>query len=264
MSNRVVVITSEGLEQQYVTNLICAAVPVEAIFVTDQPPGRSWKTVLKNNPLEFVEKGLRRLMLKLIGDARDHDRQLRRVLGEADCAAFHETDKLIYVGRPKKGLLRKEIERLEPDFLVIYGTGIIPDSVLSKARKKAFNMHTGISPYYRGTACAFWPIHEGEPEMVGATVHECTSAVDGGEIYRTAKATLYRGDTLHAVFARAAKAGAQAYVEVVKDAVAGRLTGHSQDLSVGREFSGAMRGLKQEIRARTRLRKMRRAWPVEP
>lgn len=264
MSNRVVVITSDGLEQHYVTNLICAAVEVEAILVTDQPPGRSWKSVLKKSPLEFVEKGLRRLLLKAIGDDRQHDRDLRRVLGEADCAAFRDTAKVTYVGRPKQGRLRKEIERLEPDFLVIYGTGIIPDSVLCKARKKAFNMHTGISPYYRGTACAFWPLYEGEPEMIGATVHECTSAVDGGEIYRTATAQLYRGDTLHAVFARAAKAGAEAYVKVVEDAVRGHLRGQRQDLSQGREFRGSMRGLKAELAARLRLRMMRRSWPVEP
>ena len=133
---------------------------------------------------------------------------------------------------------------MAPDFIAVYGTGIVPDSVLSKATKKAFNMHTGISPYYRGAACAFWPIHEGEPDMVGATVHECVSAVDGGEIYATAKAPLFRGDSLHAIFARAAKAGAEAYARVLVDAVNGRLTGQGQDLSQGREFRGSMRGIR--------------------
>jgi methionyl-tRNA formyltransferase len=124
-------------------------------------------------------------------------------------------------------------------------------------------MHTGISPYYRGAACAFWPIHEGEPEKVGATVHECTSAIDGGEIYMTAQAPLFRGDGVHAVFARAAKVGADCYARVVDDAIHDRLAGRSQDLSEGREFRGAMRSLVAEVLTRWRLRKMRRSWPIE-
>jgi methionyl-tRNA formyltransferase len=263
MSNRIVVVTCDGLEHRYVTNRISRAFDVEAILVTEQPPGRSWKTVLKKSPVEFLDRALRRVMLKLIGDERQRDRDLRRVFGENDCAQFAEPSKIIEVGRPKAGRLRREVERLQPDFLVIYGTGIIPDSVLSKAAKKAFNMHTGISPDYRGAACAFWPIHEGEPQMVGATIHECTSAVDGGEIYMTGRASLLRGDSLHAVFARAAKVGAEGYVKVVGDAVNGRLVGYSQDLSQGREFRGAMRSLMAEIRTRWRLRRMRGNWPLE-
>ncbi|HLZ75487.1 formyl transferase [Phenylobacterium sp.] len=263
MTDRIVVITCDGLEHKYVTNRISRAFDVEAILVTEQPPGRSWKTVLKKSPIEFLDRALRRLLLKVIADERQRDRELRRVFGEANCAQFAEPSKIIQVGRPKAGRLRREVERLAPDFLVIYGTGIIPDSVLGKAAKKAFNMHTGISPYYRGAACAFWPIHEGEPEKIGATVHECISAVDGGEIYLTVQAPLFRGDGLHAVFARAVKVGADGYVKVLDDAVNGRLTGRSQDLSDGREFRGAMRSLGAEILTRWRMRRMRPGWPVE-
>lgn len=263
MTSRIVVVTSDGPEQRYVTNRICREVEVDAILVTDPTPNRSWRTVLKKSLLEFVDKAMLRTYLKLVGDNRRRDRDLLKVLGE-DSLRFEEASKVLEVGRSKGVRLRREIERLAPDFIVIYGTGIIPDSVLSQAKKKAFNMHTGISPYYRGAACAFWPIHEGEPEMVGATIHECTSAVDGGEIYATVQAPLFRGDGLHAIFARAAKAGADAYAKVVRDAIEGRLVGRSQDLSQGREFRGSMRGMRAELVARLRLSGMRRNWPIEP
>lgn len=263
MTSRIVVVTCDGPEQRYVTNRICREVEVEAILVTDQTPNRSWRTVLKKSLAEFVDKAMLRCYLTLVGDARRRDRDLSHVLGDENCAEFKEASKVLAVGRPKAGRLRREVERLAPDFIVVYGTGIIPESVLSQARKKAFNMHTGISPYYRGAACAFWPIHEGEPEMVGATIHECTSAVDGGEIYATVQAPLFRGDGLHAIFARAAKAGAEAYAKVVRDAVEGRLVGRGQDLSLGREFRGSMRGMRAELVARLRLIGMRRRWPVE-
>ena len=262
MSGGLVVITSAGSEQKYVTNCICAALDVQAILVTDLPARRSWKTVLKKSPAEFLDKALWRTFLKVIGDEARRGRDLRAVFGD-ECLEFREAAKVIEVGRPKAGRLRKEVERLAPDHIAVYGTGIIPDSVLAKARLKAFNMHTGISPQYRGTSCAFWPIYYREPEMVGATVHECVAAVDGGEIYRIVKADLFRGDSLHKVFARAAKAGAEAYVQVLQDAIDGRLTGHKQDLSEGREFRGAMRGLRAELLTRWRLADMQRRWPIK-
>ena len=75
------------------------------------------------------------------------------------------------------------VEQLDPDILLVFGTGIVGKAVLSKAKRIALNMHTGISPYYRGCDCAFWPLYNREWDMVGATVHECTQDVDGGRIF---------------------------------------------------------------------------------
>jgi methionyl-tRNA formyltransferase len=262
MSPRLVVITESEAEHRFVANRICREFDVAAILVTDPVPGRSWKKVIRKSVFEFADKALWRLFLAATGDREKRRRDVEAVLGRENCAEFHESSKVIAVGRPKGGRLRAEVERLDPDYIAIYGTGIVPNSVLGKARKRALNMHTGISPYYRGTACAFWPIYEGEPEWIGATVHECVPAVDGGEIYSTARASLRRGDSLHAVFARAVLVGADAYVDVLRQATSGRLNGVPQDLTVGREYRGYMRGLRSELIARWQLRKLNRTWPA--
>ena len=132
---------------------------------------------------------------------------------------------------------------------------------MNLARDIALNMHTGLSPWYRGAACAFWPIVEGKPEMVGATVHECTSKVDGGRIFFRERAHLYRGDDLHAVFGRAVAVGAQGYADVISRVVNGDLEGEMQDLTVGKEYRGAMLGLQAELAARRSLRRLARSWP---
>lgn len=264
MSNRIVIITGEGPEHRYVANRICREFAVDAILVAEDPPRRSWKTVLRKDVFAFLDKALWRIYLRAVGDATARERDVTRILGADARGAFTHPEKVTRVGLPKAGVLRREVERLRPDWLIIYGTGIIPDSILRKATKKALNMHTGISPWYRGTACAFWPIHEGEPERVGATVHECVSKVDGGEIFQTATAQLYHGDSLHAVFARAVKSGTDAYIEVIRRALDGSLEGETQDLSQGREFRGHMRGFRAEIHARAQLRRMNRTWPREP
>jgi len=217
--------------------------------------------VLCRTPLRFIDKVLWRLFLKTIGDTRTRDTALRQVLGP-DAARFN-TDQTRHVGPVRAGALARAVAGLAPDVLVIYGTSIIPDVVLALPRRVALNMHTGISPRYRGTACAFWPIHNNEPDWVGATVHECTAEVDGGRIFAIRHAQLYRNDGLHHVFARAVVAGTDAYLGVVGAALHGQLLGERQNLSEGHEYRGSARGLCSELLARWRLARLRRIWPRE-
>ena len=40
----------------------------------------------------------------------------------------------------------------------------------------------GVSPYYRGTDCNFWALHDNNPHLVGATIHMLTKGLDSGPI----------------------------------------------------------------------------------
>ena len=40
----------------------------------------------------------------------------------------------------------------------------------------------GVSPYYRGTDCNFWALHDKKPQYVGATIHYLTAGLDSGPI----------------------------------------------------------------------------------
>lgn len=257
----IVIVTGDGPEHKFVSNMIQEQHIVRAILQCERTPPRSWRKVLRKSQREFAGKVLRRLFLSAIGDDRRRARSLRRVLG-ARSECFLDASIVELVGPPKSGRLAQRVAELKPDVIVVYGTGIVPDDVLKQARVAALNMHTGLSPWYRGTACAFWPIHDGQPELVGATVHECTSAVDGGEVYFRERAMLYRGDDLHAVFGRAVATGAKGYVRVIGDALAGRLKGTPQNLTIGKEFRGTMQLIVHELKARRNLRRLSRNWPV--
>lgn len=252
-----VIITGDGPEHRYVANALSQVHDVEAILVCQPVPPRPWKKVLKAYPGRFVSKALRHLFLRLIRDAETRRASLQRILGEASEEFIH-AERIRHVGLPKSGELARVVASLNPEVLAIYGTGIIPDEVLTLARTVALNMHTGLSPEYRGVACAYWPIHDARPNMVGATVHECTSHVDGGLIYYRASATLLPDDDLHAIFARAVMAGADCYVKAVADAFSGILVGTPQDLREGQEFRGSQLGIVSEVRTRMSLRRLRR------
>lgn len=255
---KLVIVTGDGPEHRYVANTICAAHEVTAILLCDPPKRRSGLTVLRRAPLHFVDKVLRAAFLRVIGDESARKSSLSRVLGPLS-EAFTRPDLIENVGRPDDGQLARRVADLAPDVLAIYGTGIIPDSVLNHARMHALNMHTGLSPWYRGVSCAFWPLRDMRPDMIGATVHDCTSDVDGGSIYARKAAVLQNDDDLHAVFARAVEVGARAYADTIGQVLSNSLHGIVQDLGEGQEFRGIQLGIMSELRVRLGHWRLRRS-----
>ena len=48
--------------------------------------------------------------------------------------------------------------------------------------KNAFNIHMGLSPYYRGSSCNFWALYDGNAGCVGATIHVLSKGLDSGDM----------------------------------------------------------------------------------
>ncbi|MHA6732235.1 formyltransferase family protein [Devosia sp. A369] len=72
---------------------------------------------------------------------------------------------------------------LEADVFVVFGASYIrPPLVDFLIKKNAFNIHMGISPYYRGSSCNFWALYDGRPELVGATIHMLSKGLDSGSM----------------------------------------------------------------------------------
>ena len=57
-------------------------------------------------------------------------------------------------------------------------------------KKKAINIHAGVSPYYRGAGCNFWALYDGNPHLVGATIHLLSKGLDSGPILYHAMSNL--------------------------------------------------------------------------
>jgi methionyl-tRNA formyltransferase len=111
----------------------------------------------------------------------------------------------------------------KPDALVLFGCSIIRDQLLERLPDRVVNLHLGLSPYYRGSATNFWPLVNGEPECVGATIHLATLSVDAGPILRQARPVLEPTDGSHEIGCRAILAGAEALATGLVDYAAGGL-----------------------------------------
>jgi methionyl-tRNA formyltransferase len=255
---RIALLTGTELQHQYVARALAELPSVIAIIVTQQPrPSilkRSWRMSKRFGLRGMFSRVLLKGILRATGETSKRKDDLARVLGGSP--GFPDNIPILRTIGVNSVQTQALLRQLAPDVLCVYGTYIVSDATLSLARDLALNLHTGLSPRYRGADCEFWPLYEQEPGFLGATVHTCTSDVDGGAIFGTAAAKLEPGDHLGAVFGRCVIAGAALYKRVVNDLSAGRdILATPQDLSIGREYKVAMRGWAAELRVASLIRR---------
>ena len=57
------------------------------------------------------------------------------------------------------------------DIYVIFGSSIIKGKLFKfLTNKKTYNIHMGISPFYRGADCNFWALYDQNYNMIGASI----------------------------------------------------------------------------------------------
>lgn len=255
---RNVLITRDGLEHRYVANRLDREIGLDAVVVDEGRPQTRLQRMQQLRRRYTAPQICGRLVVACLkhvwGDAESYETAVRGVLGsDADQLNRPELETRVRGINTTEGI--ECIRRLQPDRILVYGSGIIGAEVLDLSAQPPLNLHTGFSPFYRGASGAFWPLHEGELDKIGATIHEVTAKVDGGDIYSVRQAVLQADDDLHAVFARCVLVGAGQFVEVLRRLEEGDWPVEAQDLELGREFRAAMRGLFAELRVRRAIRK---------
>jgi methionyl-tRNA formyltransferase len=240
----VVLIGSEELQHRFVASSL-AELDNVSIVIARHPSRSLLKRIKRFGLTVAILRVLLKIALRVSGESSRRQADLARVLGDPkfpENAMVYKTEGVN--SAETQSLLRK----ISPDILCVSGTYIVSDATLSIA-PVALNLHTGMSPRYRGADCDFWPLYNRELNWIGATVHTCTSDVDGGSIYRTESAILEPEDEIGAVFGRCVIIGSALYKAVVQDLASLReVKAIPQDLSAGREYRVAMRGWLAEMR----------------
>lgn len=72
-----------------------------------------------------------------------------------------------------------------PDVVIVNGTRIISERILSAIRCPVINTHMGITPRYRGVHGGYWALANRDRENCGVTVHLVDCGIDtGGVLYQ--------------------------------------------------------------------------------
>jgi methionyl-tRNA formyltransferase len=254
---RIVILTGPDLQHRYVASALADLANLTAIVVVQQPRlpllRRLARARRRFGFAGMLSLALLKLTLRAIGETSRRKADLERVLGKAE---FPDSVPIFRTTGVNSDQTQALLRDVGPDILCVYGTYIVSESTLSIAGQVALNLHTGVSPRYRGADCDFWPLHERELHLLGATVHTCTSDLDGGAIFGTAAARLEAEDGVGAVFGRCVVAGGDLYKRVVHDLITAReIKAIPQDLSAGKEYRVAMRGPLAELRVAGLIRR---------
>jgi hypothetical protein len=72
---------------------------------------------------------------------------------------------------------------LASDVYVVFGASFIKGALAEfLVERPTFNIHMGVSPFYRGSSTNFWAMYDGRADYVGATIHQLTKGLDSGPI----------------------------------------------------------------------------------
>jgi methionyl-tRNA formyltransferase len=130
----------------------------------------------------------------------------------------------------------KYIKEKNPDFVVLFGSSIIKEPILSFFENRIINMHLGLSPYYRGSGTNFWPLVFGEPEAVGVTIHLATLKVDAGNILGQTRPDPAIDDRCHDLGCKTIMAGVNLFKKILTALNDNLIKPSSQDLTQGKVF----------------------------
>lgn len=95
------------------------------------------------------------------------------------------------------------IKSFNADLIISYGVHKLTDQLISESAKHAWNIHGGLSPWYKGNITLFWPFYNLKPNWAGMTIHQLTAKLDGGGVVHHSVPTLEYGDGIHDVASKA-------------------------------------------------------------
>ena len=92
---------------------------------------------------------------------------------------------------------RSVIRQLNPDLIIVNGTRIISKKTLESVPATFINIHTGITPAFRGVHGGYWSIANGKKDLFGTTVHYVDTGVDTGGIIEQVFVTPLKKDNFY-------------------------------------------------------------------
>lgn len=221
---RVLLLTSNGLRHRYAAQRLAADFELAGILAETKRPAIAKPEESSDEDLGVMQRHL-----------AERDGAESRILGRVDFPA--EVERLeVAAGEANSAGAFDWVREREPDAVVLYGTSIIRPPLLTHYDGRMVNMHLGLSPYYKGAGTNFWPLVDGVPECVGATIHLAIPQVDAGPVLTQVRPDLAPEDRAHEIGTKAIVAGLEALVAAVDRFLAGELDPVAQDLGQGRVF----------------------------
>lgn len=86
---------------------------------------------------------------------------------------------------------------IEPDIIIVFGTGLLYQQVIECCPNGIFNLHGGDPEEYRGLDTHLWAIYHRDFENLITTLHRLNPELDDGEVFRSKTVPLAPGMKIH-------------------------------------------------------------------
>jgi len=185
---KIVLLTSDSLRHKFIAYEISKQLDLKLIVIEAKSAKIQDTSELNKEDTEFIS-------------AHFEARNKSENLFFGDYKEFLEEIPLLSIphGNINSIEVKKAIDKLTPDLIVLFGTSIIKEPLLGKYAGRIINLHLGLSPYYKGSATNLFPYYFQEPECVGATIHLATAKVDQGSILHQLRPDIEINDDLHSI-----------------------------------------------------------------
>ena len=128
------------------------------------------------------------------------------------------------------------LNELRPKVVVVSQTRILSSRVLAGIPATFINIHTGMTPQYRGMHGAYWALMHDDAEHCGVTVHLVDSGIDTGPIIAQARIAPTRSDSYFTYHWAQLATALPLVIRAVEDALAGKLSASPADAEAKSEL----------------------------
>jgi len=133
------------------------------------------------------------------------------------------------------------IRKQKPDIILVMGTCILGKKIINSA-KHVINMHTGLSPYYRGGWTNLFPIIFNDYGYFGVTIHKMSTGIDSGDIIFTKRIKVNLSDTFSSINCNSIIQGTDLMIKTVELIRKNKINSIKQwskgKLILGRNYNG--------------------------
>jgi folate-dependent phosphoribosylglycinamide formyltransferase PurN len=133
--------------------------------------------------------------------------------------------------------IMKFIKKFNPDVCFLMGPNLLKSNMIKILPKKTFNIHLGLSPWYRGSATLFWPSYNLEPWKTGVTFRRLNNDADAGPIIHQSVAKLKKGMSLFDLSISAIKEGKKDLKKIISHILKKRKINSYNQKFYGKSYS---------------------------
>ena len=186
---KIVFLTRNFPGSSYVINNVNKAKNISAILLENR---RREQKIL--NQSERIHKFIRKiarnpfynfksLLIKILTQIEfNPDKLYKKMLYGSDNFLYNNAIPLFRVDYINSVEALKILKTIQPDLILVFGTGILKKHIIECSSMASVNLHTGIVPYYRGVMGEFFALYNNDFNNIGYTLHFVTEKLDAGDI----------------------------------------------------------------------------------